>query len=254
MATIHRNLTGADLHEPKGADTALSGQVYVSDGAGSGSWVNASTIITNTAFTTGDLKPTHKTSADSGWILWAEGTIGNGSSSSTLRANADTADLFTVYWNGYSNTICPVYTSGGVASTRGVSAAADFAAHKRLALPPGPGHALAVAGAYTGLTTRTLGSEAGSESTTLTASQIPSITSTVSASGAISVSHNAHNIATNNSSTPGGAFGINVVSAVSSASISGTATVTGTATSNNTSGQSHSNMQPTAHINVMIKL
>jgi hypothetical protein len=34
----HRTLTGDSLHEPKGADTANSGEVYVADGAGSGSW------------------------------------------------------------------------------------------------------------------------------------------------------------------------------------------------------------------------
>lgn len=38
MATYHRDLTGADIHEPKGADTASAGTVYVADGAGSGSW------------------------------------------------------------------------------------------------------------------------------------------------------------------------------------------------------------------------
>lgn len=39
MPTVnHKNLTGANLHEPKGADTASDGDVYVSDGAGSGSW------------------------------------------------------------------------------------------------------------------------------------------------------------------------------------------------------------------------
>ena len=31
-------LTGSQLHEPKGADTATSGHVYVADGAGSGSF------------------------------------------------------------------------------------------------------------------------------------------------------------------------------------------------------------------------
>lgn len=36
----HRDLTGADLHEPKGAASAASGTVYVSDGAGSGSWTS----------------------------------------------------------------------------------------------------------------------------------------------------------------------------------------------------------------------
>ena len=36
----HADLTGADLHEPKGAAAAASGTVYVSDGAGSGSWTS----------------------------------------------------------------------------------------------------------------------------------------------------------------------------------------------------------------------
>lgn len=38
----HNALTGSQLHEPKGADSAASGTVYVSDGAGSGTWTNPS--------------------------------------------------------------------------------------------------------------------------------------------------------------------------------------------------------------------
>lgn len=39
MANVtHASLTGADLHEPKGVSAASSGQVYVADGAGSGTW------------------------------------------------------------------------------------------------------------------------------------------------------------------------------------------------------------------------
>lgn len=39
MANVqHAALTGADLHEPKGAATATIGTVYVSNGSGSGSW------------------------------------------------------------------------------------------------------------------------------------------------------------------------------------------------------------------------
>ena len=34
----HASLTGADLHEPKGAAAATANKVYVSDGAASGSW------------------------------------------------------------------------------------------------------------------------------------------------------------------------------------------------------------------------
>jgi hypothetical protein len=36
----HSALTGSEVHEPKGAATATSGQVYVSDGSGSGAWGN----------------------------------------------------------------------------------------------------------------------------------------------------------------------------------------------------------------------
>lgn len=36
--TLHRDLTGNEIHEPKGIGTASSGDVYVADGAGSGAW------------------------------------------------------------------------------------------------------------------------------------------------------------------------------------------------------------------------
>lgn len=39
MATTpHSNLTGADLHEPKGVSAATAQHVYVANGSGSGSW------------------------------------------------------------------------------------------------------------------------------------------------------------------------------------------------------------------------
>lgn len=40
MPIEHRNLTGAQLHEPKGVENASEGTVYVADGAGSGTWVD----------------------------------------------------------------------------------------------------------------------------------------------------------------------------------------------------------------------
>lgn len=42
----HNVLTTTDLHEPKGASTATSGQVYVADGAGSGTWKNLTAYAT----------------------------------------------------------------------------------------------------------------------------------------------------------------------------------------------------------------
>ena len=41
----HRTLTGADLHEPKGADTASSEDVYVANGSGSGVWKGQSLLL-----------------------------------------------------------------------------------------------------------------------------------------------------------------------------------------------------------------
>lgn len=38
MTIQHSVITDPDVHEPKGASTASVGQVYVSDGAGSGTW------------------------------------------------------------------------------------------------------------------------------------------------------------------------------------------------------------------------
>lgn len=41
----HNTLTDPYLHEPKGISTALAGQIYVADGAGSGDWVENSRIV-----------------------------------------------------------------------------------------------------------------------------------------------------------------------------------------------------------------
>ncbi len=40
MAIEHKDLTGSQLHEPKGCETAGAGTVYTADGAGSGSWTD----------------------------------------------------------------------------------------------------------------------------------------------------------------------------------------------------------------------
>jgi hypothetical protein len=46
MANVnHNTLSDPYLHEPKGASTAASGDVYVADGAGSGAWTQAHTYV-----------------------------------------------------------------------------------------------------------------------------------------------------------------------------------------------------------------
>ncbi|OQW34874.1 MAG: hypothetical protein A4E20_01470 [Nitrospira sp. SG-bin2] len=112
---------------------------------------------TSPVFSTGDVKPTFKNVADSSWVMMNDGTIGDAISGATTRANADTAALFTLLWNNIPNTWC------AVSSGRGVSAAADFAAHKTIALPKALGRLFGVAGVGVGLTSRALAEVLGSE-------------------------------------------------------------------------------------------
>lgn len=55
MTIKHSLLTGSALHEPKGASGASSGTVYISDGAGSGSWTSVTAAqLDFSALTNGD--------------------------------------------------------------------------------------------------------------------------------------------------------------------------------------------------------
>lgn len=84
-----------------------------------------------TAAPTGMISAFDLASAPAGWVEHNGGTIGNASSGATLRANADTLALFTAMW-AFSNTLRPIQNSSGAATSRGASAAADFAANKRI--------------------------------------------------------------------------------------------------------------------------
>jgi microcystin-dependent protein len=73
-------------------------------------------------------------------FVWESGqTIGNAASGAVgpthQRANADTSALFTLLWNGSTNTELPIQDSAGNPTTRGASAAADFGANKRMPTP-----------------------------------------------------------------------------------------------------------------------
>lgn len=46
---LHKDLTGADLHEPKGADAASANTVYIADGAGSGGWLKVPATALDTS-------------------------------------------------------------------------------------------------------------------------------------------------------------------------------------------------------------
>jgi microcystin-dependent protein len=121
-------------------------------------------------FETGDIKYTFKTTASTGWLLLTGGsarTIGSATSGATLRANADTLNLYTIIWNGCVDAIAPV--TGG----RGANAAADFAANKPIQLPNLVDRSPIGAGAATaGLTARVLGTEYGEEGHALSTNEL----------------------------------------------------------------------------------
>ncbi len=83
---------------------------------------------------TGFIGHHRRSTAPAGWVELKAGTIGNVGSGGTVRANADTASLFALIWDESDNTAAPIQDSSGAASVRGASAAADFAAGKRLPL------------------------------------------------------------------------------------------------------------------------
>ena len=84
---------------------------------------------------TGEWVLSAKTTAPAGTVTPNGGTIGSASSGATTRANADTSDLFALLWSVTNNTDYHIQDNSGVATTRGASASADFAANKRFPLP-----------------------------------------------------------------------------------------------------------------------
>lgn len=231
VLTLTYNATSLIL--PGGASiTTADGDVGVFISEGSGNWRCVSyfratgLVVSTDGFTTGDVKLSIKTVADSGWVLMDDKTIGDASSSGTGRANADTSALFTLLWSNTVDADCAV--SGG----RGANAASDFAAHKTIALPKSLGRALACYGAGSGLTSRAMAKIAGTETVTLTAAE----------SGLPSHQH---------TYVQGGA-GL-TANGFSGAGVNDPAALTG-ATGGSAASSGHANVQPTVFLNVMIKL
>ena len=99
-----------------------------------GSTVGGLPILTR-RYTTGELVGSVDDTAPDGTVPLLGNTIGSASSGATARANADTQALFELLWNKSTNALLPIQDAAGGATTRGLSAASDFAANKRLPVP-----------------------------------------------------------------------------------------------------------------------
>lgn len=205
-------------------------------------------------FSTGDVKMTIKTVADTGWVLMDDKTIGDATSGATGRANADTLALYTLLYNNTVDANCAVSTG------RGVSAAADYAAHKTIALPKSLGRALATAGSGSGLTARALAVITGGETHVILAANLPASGLSVPS---LSISGTATVPTRYNSDTSMGTSGTTGRAAETGAALwdstsslgAGVTGSTGTGTTGNMgTATAASIMQPSLFLTIMIKL
>lgn len=238
-ALVAGSLNGRHFFDFDGTNLRVLNPAVIPTATSATTATNLVSLSAASIWSTGDVKMTLKTVADTGWVMMNDGAIGDASSGGTTRANADTSALFTLLWNNTANAQCPVSTG------RGANAAADFAAHKTITLPLALGRALAVSGAGSGLTSRVLGFTVGEETHQLTVAELAQHNHTGSFSG------NAITLFDEGSPTTPG----NVAVGTGTNSGDGTFTPSGSVTVNNTgSNTAHNNMQPSSFLNIMIKL
>lgn len=133
MPNVYLDATAASFYRFRVTDTdgveliALATIPILTPGSGGGGGGGVSVDAT-TILNTGDMWFAPIQGVRAGAVRCNGRTIGNALSGASERANADTQALFLYIWQNLSDTVAPV--SGGR-----TTAAADFAANKRIGLP-----------------------------------------------------------------------------------------------------------------------
>lgn len=163
MANVaHKNLTDPELHEPKGVSTASLGQVYVSDGSGSGSWDDLPEVDpSDIELPVGTLVEYAGSTAPDKWLFCYGQAIDR----------SDYADLFTLIGTTFG--VGDGSTTFNIPDCRGRAVAGKDdmggTSANRLTSP---------------LNGDTLGAAGGDEGHALTAAQVPVLTGSSSTNGA----------------------------------------------------------------------
>jgi microcystin-dependent protein len=245
---IGANNIGVALNGAKVVDVATTGQTVTGD-------CDATTIKQggNQLIPVGlGPLPYSGATAPAGWIL-AFGTIGNAASGATNRANADTVNLFTLWWDSFAD------AEAAVSSGRGASAAADYAANKTIAVLDGRGRVVAgqddmggtsanrLTNQTGGLDGDTLGATGGAETHTLTTAQLATHDHGAGSS-------HLHTITYGFTGAVAGA-NFNAVSSIGSGAQSANTGAEAAHTHSSAgSGTAHNNVQPTLVMNMIYKL
>lgn len=210
-------------------------------------------ILDTSSAKPGDMKPWSGLTAPDGWLFCCEKTIGSAASGATLFASAYARDLYVHLWNNYTNTELIIQTSGGVNTTRGANALADFNANKRLPVLDirgrsvvgkdnmGGATASRLTSGLSGINGTVLGAAGGTETHTLSTAQMP-----------------LHKHALNGANAGPGSTFPSLISAIEGEGITiriqdPTPTDLSPTMGNNGSGSTHQNTQPTFVATYVIK-
>lgn len=141
---------------------------------GSGNWREFNYQPVNGNVPTGKISSYIGLIAPQGYVMAKGGTIGDDGSGGTERANPDALALYTLLYDSMADAQAPVSTG------RGASAAADFAAGKTITIPDLQGKVAVGTG---GTAPATHGDNAGEETHTLTAAEVPALGIQLQAAG-----------------------------------------------------------------------
>lgn len=259
-------VNGANLVCPGGSNIIVTaGDIFTAIYDGAGVWLIYGYQRTSAAAGTNLPSGAHfwmyQTGTLAGAVRANGNTIGNTGSGATEATGASVQTLFTLIWNQSNAVSDPEITfqdSTGAGAVRGVSAAADFTALKRMTLPDlrgrvpfgldGMGNIIGNAGRMTSTTMspdgNTLGAVGGSQSVTLSTSTMPSHNHTGTTSADSGHTHTVPNVQPGTPVVVNNGVASNVVGFASSSNTSSNSAVITTTVASQGGGGAHLNAQP----------